>query len=569
MNNHPNRRRPRQAASSSVAFRQTADASTVDPKQRKHRKPLTRSRADHDRDYNALCEAIAKAFDSRVSHGKLFTTDAAGLYDLYLNDVGAERQMHTCHCCRRFIETYGGLVVITDIGVQCAAMWFDNWVPEFYRPAVQRMRKRVERAKVTGVFLSSDSTWGTPITGEWTHFAVPVPQDIRYMGREIDAGRPIALNAGQAMAATLENFKTVTAALGQFQRMHIEQAIRLLEADALTRSEKFIGPVNWLHDLQKRVHGQQGYNYLWKRVASAPEGYCHPRASVVGSLLEDIAEGRPFADISKRFAAKLDPTKYQRAQVAPTAGNIEAAERLVEKLGLARSLPRRFAKLHEVMPHARWMPFDTPLPFEGASAGGVFSHLTPKGEHVQTVQLPAVTVTWTKFEREVLITAEKMEIHVPSHGNFIGMTTAMHADAPPILKWDDVYERNPVAWYCYAKGSSAQQWGLRPGWAKVLCVVPLPNLWGERPTPYLFDGRVLVIDDAHDKQHTGGALFPELLRDELHGIRSTVEAYSRSATLAGKEDGVCGFDVRSNAAACVLRVFKAGGWSTFTIDRWD
>jgi hypothetical protein len=128
----------------------------------------------------------------------------------------------------------------------------------------------------------------------------------------------------------------------------LDQALRLLEADALARSEKFIGPVKWLRALHDRPTGQRGENVLWRAIAAAPEGYCHPKASVIGPLLNDIASGLPFAKIKARFDAKMAPLRYQRPQAAPAALNIKAAEARVEKLAIAPALERRFARIEDL-----------------------------------------------------------------------------------------------------------------------------------------------------------------------------------------------------------------------------
>lgn len=152
------------------------------------------------------------------------------------------------------------------------------------------------------------------------------------------------------------------------------------------------------------------------------------------------------------------------------------------------------------------------------------------------------------------------------------MTTAANADAPPIIKWDREDERNPVAWYVYHNGSPAPQWRLANGsWAKVTAITPSPSMWGSRPMSFLGNGVVLVLDGAIDTQtNSGNALFPEILREELHGARATIEAYSRSAIISGREEAsACGYHVGKGAADCTLRVLAKGSWSPYRIDRWD
>ena len=273
--------------------------------------------------------------------------------------------------------------------------------------------------------------------------------------------RHALLDPAQAAAAKREDHATVARALGIFTPAMLTQALRLLKADALSRSEKFIGPVTWLATLHadraKAADGRQRDNILWHAVATAPAGYCHPRASVAGTLLEDIAAGLPFKDIEARFAAKLHPLRYQRPQAAPTAGNIAQAEKVIQQMGLAPSLARRFARLDEV--ETVWRPLAaTTLP-----TGSVFGHLRPK-RGVPSVSLPPVTLTWEKFSRTVLAAGpDAIEFMVPAHGSFTGLLTATDFDAPPILKWDRPEARNPVSSYVYHNGSDPTRWGLCGG----------------------------------------------------------------------------------------------------------
>lgn len=514
---------------------------------------------DPEHDYGVLLESIHASFAAvTAAHTQLFATDAEGLNDLYLDSLPADRQGHNCSACRKFIRVYGGLVGITENGETVPAMWDPQTVPDFYRPALAKMHDAVKKARVTSLFVSPQPVWGRPVTGEWRHMAVEPADGMIHRER--------ALTAVQLTASKRESFKTVSTALHELTVSMLDQALRIMEAGAVDRAEKFIAPVRWLRDLHDRPKGRRGENVLWRAVAAAPEGYCHPKASVIGPLLEDIAAGLPFAKIKARFDAKMGPLIYQRPQAAPRAGNIKAAEALVEELGLAPALERRFGRLEDLQ--TIWRPRAEPQP----AAGGVFGHLRLKNAaEVRPVDLPAVTITWEKFARTVLPAAERLEINVPARGRFIALTTAVHADAPPILKWDREAERNPVAWYVYPNGSPAQQWGLTGGtWAKVTAMVPLPTLWGTRPMSFISEGVVAVIDGAADSVNGGNALFPEFLRDDLHAVSATIEAYSRRARLSGRETAsACGYDIRKSSADCVLRSLSRGSWATHRIDRWD
>lgn len=516
---------------------------------------------DHDADYADLLAGVGATFDTTVIAGShLFCTDATGLFDRFLAALPQpDRAIHTCNTCRQFFKGYGGLVTISDSGATVSAMWRPESVPPFYAPAVGILQTAVQKARVTAPFLSTATAWGTAQTGVWSHLAVSPPASMVYRAK--------LLTAGQAMAAKREDFGTVGRALGEFTPAMLDEALRILNADAVARSERFLAPVQWLRDLLSRPKGRAGENILWRAIATAPDGYCHPRSGMAGSLLEDIAAGMPFDDIKARWEAKMHPLRYLRPQAAPSAGNIKAAEAVVAKLGIAPSLERRFARLDEC--ETLWLPRHEPPIANGA---GVFGHLKAKDDDaVRPVDMPAQTMTWAKFRAAVMPKAEAMEFLVPGVGNFMAFLTAANADAPPILKWDREDARNPVSLYVYHRGSAASSWRLPTGWRTVTGVSARPSMWGSHPMPQLGDGALIILDGAVDtRTGQGNALFPETLRDDLHAVRSTIEAYSKAATIGGVEEGsACGYGIGGGSVGIALRVRSAGAWAGYRIDRWD
>lgn len=511
---------------------------------------------DHDADYAALLESVRETF-AGVNGQPLFQTDA-DLESAYLDNLGDERQVHTCSTCRQFLKNFGGLVTIGEDGRQASALWNADAAPEFYRPALRAMQRLAARAGIIAPFLSPLKTWGTPKTGTWTHFAVSAPKVHKHA----------LLSAGQAMAAKREDHNTVARALADFSAAHIAEALRLLEADQFARNKSFIAPLHWLADLHAKrsatLDKRARDNILWRAIATAPDGFCHPRSAVTGTLLEDIAAGMPFSDVKARFDAKVHPLQYQRPQVDPTAGNLAEAERIVEKMGIAPALERRFARLDELQ--IAWSP---PAAVKPKTTGGVFSHIPPKGTSPITVHgAPAVTMTWEKFARTILPAAEAIEAHITGgRMNFITLTSATNADAPNIFKWG-----NPVAWYVYPGGADAAAFNLSPGWVKVNAIAPLPPMWGAEPKPHLGEGMVLVLDGCRDTRNGSLGLFPECLIGELHAVRSVIEAHSRRSALTGQADAsACGLDVRagSKALGYRLRVTTGGLKSEYVLDRWD
>lgn len=535
---------------------------------------ITHDTIHSDTAYDTWLTSIQQRFAAMVSRleMRLFTTDASGLFQAYLSgfDDGPERQYHNCHACRHFFERYGGLAFLDKRGFLLSAVWELTDTPACYRKAVQPVITMVEKARITGPFFPSLLAWGTPETCQWHHFSIQAPQNTFCYGN--------MLTASQAMAEKQEDYRILCRGLADFDEATLAQAVRLLETEgALHRAEKVLGPARWLLDLHKRraatQHRRIRENLTWYAVATAPPGFCHPRTTMIGSLLEDIAAGLAYNDIAAKFKAKMG-WRYQRPQAAPTAGNIAQAEKIVEKLGIANSLRRRFARLEEIAPHALWVP--RPRVEATPKSREVFSHLHELRQKVGVpyVTLPRVVMTWEKFQREVLPKAKTIEYYTSGgNDNYIAFITAVDMDAPPILQWDTMEYRNPVSRYVYQGGSPPGQWGLGPYiWYPVTAITGKAHTWSSHiPSDHHSDALILLLEGAQDRAAQQLGLFPEILKTELRNVRATIEAYSQKGQIEGKDEAsACGIAFqKGDKWACIIRVTSEGQAQEYCLDRWD
>ncbi|MFD3447143.1 hypothetical protein ACFDTO_21330 [Microbacteriaceae bacterium 4G12] len=517
--------------------------------------------------YPEFRESISNYFNLVLSKGvQLFTTDSEGLFEAYLDNLPKEaRQHYTCSACRKFISKYGGLVTISDDGEMESAIWNEGAVPEFFDLSVKAMKNIVMKSKVNGVFLSENKILGKPITMEWHHISVTLPSEMVYHSK--------LTNARQAMSEKLEDFRILMAGLLKYPIGAVEQAVTLLKTESLYRSEKCLGVAEWLIDLHTRrsnaKNNRNRENIVWLAAATAPSGYCHINSTMIGTLLDDIVEGLPFDSISRRFAEKMHPLQYQRPQAAPTAGNIEQAEKIVEKLGIRNSLVRRFARLNEL--ENIWVPKEKK---ESIKNKGVFSHLKAKGKkELPKMDIPPITMTWRKFSETILPLAENIEFLVKDEkDNFSAILTASYEDAPPIMQWDREEKRNPFSWYVYNGGSNYDRWGLSPGYCTVTGICLQPSMWY---SDFSHQGKSVffLLEEAKDRgyESAGNGLFPEMLKSELHQIRSTIEAYSESATIENYDEAsACGIKLEYGQNwDAMFRVTTNTGTVIYKLDRWD
>lgn len=518
-------------------------------------------------EYPEFSSLIKTNFEKAIQDGSpLFTTNVFGLFNLFLERLPDEaRQHYNCNACRSFVTHYGGLVTITPSGNIQSAMW-SRGVPKFFAEAVEAMRVLVINAKVTGVFIPSQEVLGIPVTGVWHHMHVEVPKDRVHNSK--------LTYAHQVVAEKKEDFRILNEYLADYPLSIVLPAVKLLKTDSLYRSEKCLGVAEWLQQLQSAIlakSSKQRRNLVWLAVATAPPGFCHIKESMIGTLLDDLKAGLDFNDISRRFAEKMHPLKYQRPQAAPTSGNVARAEEIVKKLGIEKSLERRFARLDEIQ--TLWIPKQVKQQYkEGHS---VFSHLVTKDKapEPQDIKIPIVTMTWDKFLRTVLPEAETIEFYAISRrDNYSAILTAAHEDAPPIIQWDKEERRNPFSGYMYHSGSYPSHWNVTPGYNKVTAITYHPALWHENVTNHA-KSVIFILDGAKDTEFkdAGNALFPEMLKPELREIRSTIESYSRKATIQGyDESSACGISLQEGVRwDYVFRVKTSLGVANYKLDRWD
>lgn len=524
---------------------------------------------EHETGYSAFIKAMMDRYNALP--GPIFETNATGLYEAYLASFpeGAERQYHTCNCCRQFIERFGHLATVNVDGTLDAAMWnaaaLDT--PPEYEAAMSALARLVRRAKITGPFLSSESVYGTPSntsqkTGvTWSHFAV-VP-DVHRRFKET----PLK-TAFQAAAEKRQEFGSVMQALQEYPAPAVATALRILKDDHVQNSAAVLGQAQFLADL----HATNQTNLRWKLIAEAPSGFCHPRSGMVATLLDDIVAGVSFEVARDKWKKKMHPLQYQRAQAAPTEGAIKAAEEGFAKLGAGPALRRRYATVADVLV-TLWRSSDAPVIAET----GLFGGLKTKGATKPPVMaIPPVTMTWERFAREVLPTAEHISSAQPAMAceQYATLLTAQEPDAVPIMQWDFPDARNPVSLFCYHEGSTPAEFGLVRGtFVPVKLVTPLPFQWGGGSFEHQGTGVILVLDGARDlgKGMGQSAIFSSMLKSEYHQFRSVIEAYSKANPLLGWEaEHVCGqMALKGPALRLVLRVKVGNVESDYRIDRWE
>jgi hypothetical protein len=575
--------------------------------------PKTASLNERAADYQALIRHLQSTMIKRLESGRasIFRTkpkmkstplmDQNGIsVDVYLNDVylaalpdEAQRKHHNCSCCRHFLNDFGGLVTITADGKTHSLFFDTDTFPRdnYFFTAVERLQEVAETACIEGLHRSAAVVWGTQEEGGFTHLSVIPPVHLLHTRRDI--------SARQQQAVLKEDYQRMAKALSEpyLSVENLTQLKRVLEAEVLAGDEKIQGVANWLYttavDRKNADNQRVRDNLLWRAIGSAMPGYTHPNSTLVGTVLDDIAAGFSFDEIQKRFLFKIKPDTHRRPLAPPTENHVEVAEKLIEKLGVAPSMRRRVATIGDIQDRAYvWRKLIKPTVEEPKAAGSIFGHLkTKEDKPKKELALPAATMSWNKFVTEVLPNVTDIEIYIKDqYEYFSGFMTAVDPEAPPILVYDSLTDRNTVSIYqrftqiqehsfapMRMTGVKPEVWNLEPGsYYPVLGVIKAPHMWGEAKFANMAEQLVFLIKGARDliieRGEAGLALFPQLLMEDLYSISRTIEAYSNQTKPEGDPtQAIAGLGISKGGSfnPRQLRVTSADGQRAIVIDRWE
>lgn len=533
-------------------------------------------------DYEKFLQDVRQHFaDGLAKYGnKLFRTHVgalatSGFNNLYLQGIAThgpdEEQHYNCRCCRRFMEHFGDLAFVDqETGKAVSAFWNADAVDEFFKPAVAAMQAKVERSAVQAVFVPNQRELGIALAGNFNHFAVVVPEFMVWKREDMEA------HEKEALFST--DFDVLHQSLIDYPVDVVRKAHALLHTPAAFRGEKAEGPINFFLEVAEKAAALKGTdrrNYIWSKVAYAPSGFAKPRNTVISCVLDGIKEGVDVNALLKTFNQLMDPMKYQRTEAeAVKKGQIEAAERLVEKLGLESAFVRRAARLED-LPIKVWEPSATDAdPAE--KQGGIFGVLkesTDKTTQLDGTVIKGGSITWAKFKETVLSSAKAMQVYIPNRRvAMINYITAADPEAKHLYRWESDEAPCPFTLYRYNNDVDPRTFNLSlDTWVDVTAIAPLPWEMGTSGESFgLPKGVCFMLKGAYDQNEPFTPHFPENLRTELHPIGNVIEAFGHKTKLVEPELGsAAGIGVNEHGGNLIVKVNNGMLSTQYVIDRWN
>jgi hypothetical protein len=447
--------------------------------------------------FSDLKKQLASKFETISSNKEnLFyiDIDKEKIWELYLNGFTdpAEKQSHTCNCCKSFLRQFGGVVSIENNKVvSIFDIDMDN-VEEIYKQPIKNLRDYIHSLPVSDVFFSSFKQLGTNMNMApggviWHHFSVDLDRKF------IKNAASIPTIRGE-MHSTKDVFKR---SLTELTIDASETVLELIAQNSLYRGKEFESMIQAFLKLQKEYKGipnEDKDNYCWVKSANQSTGSAVSRIrnTAIGTLLIDVSNGVELDTAVASFERVVAPTNYKRPDPVVTPKMVEAARKKIEEMGFIDSLERRYATVEDLNVN------DVLFVDRSSELKTVFDELT-KETLVNPKSLSKLDeITIEDFIKNVLPTCKSVEVLLEnSHmGNMVSLITAKDSSAPSMFKWD-----NSFSWSYTGGITDSMKQRVKAAGGKVDGVLRFSIQWNE-------DGKSICDLDAHAHEPKGTGIVP-------------------------------------------------------------
>lgn len=376
---------------------------------------------------------------NKMSEGELYVVNPLGIYESYLaafptgtNPIYRERAEHDCSCCKNFIRNLGKVVSITN-GVM-ESVWDVNDLPYPYDVVAAHMANLVRQQPIVGVYRSKFPTYGNASTIEltpsgtkrWNHFHGRVsPAHLSNSPDEV-AGK---------INTTQQVFKR---GLDEISVYAIETVNDLLDANSLYRGEEYKETFREFKKLFESYHACGNKElFSWQYVGHRGARF---RSTVVGTLLDDLSEGRDLEAAVGSYEAKVAPANFKRSSALITPRMVEDAEKTLAELGLSGAIHRRYARISDVSVN-NVLFVDNSV--REQMKDGLMGLLADSTSIKPVSASKASLVSVGQFVKDILPKATKVRAMVENRHlpNFASLTAPRDGDTGRLFKWG-----NDFAW---------------------------------------------------------------------------------------------------------------------------
>lgn len=387
-------------------------------------------------------DAVRAQFAVLLTLGELYTVDLEkdALYDFYqdsfpagTNEIYRTRREYDGSYDKSFIRTAGRVVAIHNN--KLVSVW-DIEIGGYYQVVADAMKEMVQGAKIKDRFFHFEGKVGMeknieldPTNGKaktWTHFYTPLPREVVKSGEQV----------GTLRGELRTNFEMLERSLRDITMDSAETVLDLITQGSLYRGEEK------KHIVEAFIKAKRAYDKLpedqrvincWK-VSEKLGKTGRFRGDVIGTLLEDLSQGKDLEAAVKSFEDKVSGTNYKRTTALVTPAMIKSAQEKVEALGLGDSLARRFAVTSDLTINNVLFADRT-----AKAQMNVFDQLVSDTKTAPKKLDKIEEISIADFIKNVLPNAQTLELLVENRlqPNLVSLIAPANEGAPNLFKWDN------------------------------------------------------------------------------------------------------------------------------------
>lgn len=369
--------------------------------------------------------------------------DKDRLWDLYLNSFPAEknqiyrqRKEHDCSCCRHFIKTAGGIVVIKQGKV--ISLWdFDIEDDDTYKLSIKAMREYIHSCPISDKFLTKENRIGTQTNKELFNGEIIV-HDHFYMNT------PLQAKADGDIPQKLANFRDTRnvfkRSLDEISAEAISIVRELIAQGSLYRGEEHKGVLEkfaFYKATYDNLDANQKELYAWEKAEEAGMAVGRIRNHSIGTLLTDISDGVDLDNAVRSYEVIVAPSNYKRPKAIFTKKMLEDAKKTISDLGFMDSLKRKYATLDDItINNILFSNRDSAKRIGGAD---VFEEMAATVAVNPKKFNKVEEISIENFIENVLPTAQELEVLFENRlaGNMVSLIAPEIADSKTMFKWNN------------------------------------------------------------------------------------------------------------------------------------
>lgn len=406
--------------------------------------------------FSSFAKIAAESFQAIVKSPQVFVMNVDGdaLYQHYLaafpegtNPTFKKQTEHECSSCRHFIRRAGNVVSVSDAGV-IHTVWdaAAERAPYPYNFVARALRYVLIDADISDLYRVStkENGFGAATTRSLENRGGVLEKVITW--NHLHTGQiPKALQVESPDQARGEYRTTVqvfTRGLVELAPSALDTVLGLIDANNLYRGAEHLPAIEQFQKAQKAYLAKSPREqliYVWTHATGPASRF---RNTVIGTLIQDLSEGKDVEHAVASFESKVAPTNYKRSSAVITPGMVKKAMETIETLGLEPALERRFAVIGDISVNdVLWVDGSVKPAMKGGIGdvlmkAAVVNNSKRDEERAEDIGLDA-------FIEQVLPNTTGMEVLLKGEhlGNLMSLTAPVHPEPARLFRWN-----NDFAW---------------------------------------------------------------------------------------------------------------------------